>query len=264
MPESSPTTAFFGRSFGVVFGLATHALFAFTVWQLVWFLAGHAPAAPWTASLTWAAWPSLAIDWLLATMFAVPHSVLLLPGVRQRLSQHAIPAAFYGCFYCVVTCVVLLTTILCWQPSEVVVWAWPVSVRPWITAAFVGSWGMLFYSLHLTGLGYQTGWTPWWQWVRGLPATRREFRPRGAYRFLRHPVYLSFLGLVWFTPVITLDRAILIVAWTTYIFIGSSLKDRRLLFFIGRKYREYQSRVPGYPGMPLGPLARVPLLTGRP
>ena len=31
-----------------------------------------------------------------------------------------------------------------------------------------------------------------------LPQERREFQPRGAYSFLRHPVYLSFLGLVWF------------------------------------------------------------------
>lgn len=258
MQESSRKDALLGRSFGI----ATHVLFAFTVWHLVWFLAGHAPATP-AAILDRPLVAPMAIDLALATMFAVPHSLLLLPGVRQRLSQQAIPGAFYGCFYCVVTCVALLTTILCWQKSDVVVWAWPVSVQPWITAAFVGSWGMLFYSLHLTGLGYQTGWTPWWRWVRGLPPGRRDFQPRGAYRFLRHPVYMSFLGLVWFAPVVTLDRAILIAVWTASIFIGSTLKDRRLLFFIGAQYRAYQSRVPGYPGMPSGPLARVPLVTGR-
>jgi hypothetical protein len=31
---------------------------------------------------------------------------------------------------------------------------------------------------------------------------------RGAYRPLRHPVDLSFLGLVWFVPVIILDRIV--------------------------------------------------------
>lgn len=252
------------RACGIAFGLATHLLFAFTVWHLVWFLAGHAPAMPARAVLDRSLVATIAIDWALATMFAVPHSMLLLPAVRGRLTKEFMPAAFYGCFYCVVTCVALLTTIFCWRTSDVVVWAWPVAVQPFITAAFVGSWVMLFYSLHLTGLGYQTGWTPWWRWVRGLPQGRRDFRPRGAYRFLRHPVYLSFLGLVWFAPVVTLDRAILIAVWTAYIFVGSSLKDRRLLFFIGDQYREYQARVPGYPGMPVGPLARVPLLTGRP
>jgi hypothetical protein len=46
--------------------------------------------------------------------------------------------------------------------------------------------------------------------------------------------------------------------WTTYIFIGSALKDGRLLHFMGDTYREYQARVPGYPGVGFGPLGRVP------
>ena len=79
----------------------------------------------------------------------------------------------------------------------------------------------------------------------------------GAYRVLRHPVYLSFLGLIWCVPLVTLDRVVLMVVWSAYIFVGSVLKDRRLLFFIGDEYRGYQSRVPGYPGIPFGPLARI-------
>ena len=83
--------------------------------------------------------------------------------------------------------------------------------------------------------------------------------PQSVYRFLRHPVYLSVRGLVWFVPVVTLDRAVLIAVWTVYIYVGSVLKDRRLLFYVGDEYRRYQADVPGYPGMPFGPLARVPL-----
>lgn len=261
MQESSRLSL--ARALGIVFGLATHALFAVTVWHLVWFLAGHAPIAGGQPTTTADQFRRLALDAGLATLFAVPHSALLLPAVRRTLSTRIVPAAFYGCFYCVVTCIALLATILWWQPSDVVVWAWPMAVRPWITAAFVGCWALLLYSLHLTGLGHQTGWTPWWRWVRGLPQERREFHPRGAYSFLRHPVYLSFLGLVWFTPVVTLDRAVLIAIWTAYIFIGSVLKDRRLVFFLGDYYRAYQARVPGYPGIPAGPLARVPVGTIR-
>jgi hypothetical protein len=43
---------------------------------------------------------------------------------------------------------------------------------------------------------------------------------------LPRPVYLSFLGLIWFAP---LDRVVLMSAWSAYIFVGSVLKDRRLL-----------------------------------
>jgi methanethiol S-methyltransferase len=74
---------------------------------------------------------------------------------------------------------------------------------------------------------------------------------------MRHPVYLSFLGLVWLRPTMSLDRAVLLVVWTVYIFVGSVLKDRRMEFYLGDRYREYQARVVGYPGMLFGPLARV-------
>jgi hypothetical protein len=30
----------------------------------------------------------------------------------------------------------------------------------------------------MTGLGWQTGLTPWWHWVRGVPQPRREFLER--------------------------------------------------------------------------------------
>jgi len=46
--------------------------------------------------------------------------------------------------------------------------------------------------------------------------------------------------------------------WTTYIFVGSALKDGRLVHFMGDTYRDYQARVPGYPGVGFGPLGRVP------
>ncbi len=238
------------RSAGILFGVATHGLFAVTVWYVFWFLKG----LPRTESASGNLW----IDALLAAQFTIPHSVLLLPAVRQRLTR-MIPPAFYGCLYCVVTCACLLLMISAWRPHETVYWHFSGFGGTLVTAAFFGSWVGLFYSLYLNGMGYQTGWTPWWHWLRGRPLPMRRFEPRGVYLWLRHPLYLSFLGLIWFTPTMTADHAVLTGIWTTYIFVGSCLKDRRLLFYLGDNYRHYQSAVAGYPGMPLGPLARVPL-----
>jgi methanethiol S-methyltransferase len=121
----------------------------------------------------------------------------------------------------------------------------------------------LFYSLSLTGLGWQTGWTPWIHWLRGVAPPKRKFEPCGVYRMLRHPVYLSFLGLIWFTPTMTLDHAVLTAVWTTYIFYGSYLKDERLAFYLGDVYRHYQERVAGYPGVCWGPLGKRSLKLDR-
>lgn len=243
---------------GVAVGVATHVLFGFTVWHLFRFLSGE-PSLPIDAPRvsTGEAAARLAGNAVAALAFALPHSVLLHPATRNRLRTHISPA-FYGLFFCVATCLSLLTVIFTWQPSSQILCEFTGWGRTVVRGAFYASWIALFYSLALNGLGWQTGLTPWLAWVRQQPQPRREFRVRGAYRWLRHPIYLSFLGLIWFNPRLTFDRVILLVVWSTYIFVGSWLKDLRLAKFVGEAYRDYQRDVPGYPFIPWGPLGRIP------
>src|SRR5262249_9727231 len=156
--------------------------------RLFLFLAGASQGLlmPWSSGvrLPWYAW-----DILLAVQFAVPHSWLLLPGTRQRL-QRLVPAPFYGCFFCSVTCLCLLATIELWQRQSAALWRLDGTPAALVRAVFLAFWPALIYSLSLTGLAYQTGWTPWWAWLRGRLPPPRQFRPRGAYRLIRHPVYL--------------------------------------------------------------------------
>jgi hypothetical protein len=147
----------------------------------------------------------------------------------------------------------------CWTTSPTIWWEFTGVARVLIQTAWYGSWVLLIYGLWLGGFGHQTGATAWWNWVRHRPQQTRPFDPRGAFLWIRHPAYLGFIGLVWFTPVITADRGLLIVSWTLYVLIGSWLKDERLAYYIGEPYRLYQSRVPGYPGVFIGPLAKRPL-----
>jgi protein-S-isoprenylcysteine O-methyltransferase Ste14 len=242
------------RAAGIAVGVLTHVLFAYTVWRLFWFLKGEvgAPGRGQADNVG----RSLGLDGLLAAQFAIVHSALLLPATRRRLGRW-IAAPFYGCFFCVATCTCLLLAIQCWRPAaQQACWA----LQGWagwvMEGGFYASWAALFYSLSLTGLGYQTGWTPWWHWLRRRPLPARDFRPRGVYHVLRHPIYLSFLGLIWFTPTMTADRTVLTAVWTVYIFVGSYLKDERLAYYLGPKYRRYQQRVAGYPFMLFGPLAK--------
>jgi protein-S-isoprenylcysteine O-methyltransferase Ste14 len=238
----------------MVCGVVTHALFVITVVRLYGFLdASGEPQRSAVENLCGA----LTWDVALALQFALVHSALLHPVVRRRL-QRWIRNEFYGLFFCGATCTGLLLTIAGWRPCGPVLWELHDVARTSMTAAFAAAWALLFYSLYLSGLGWQTGWTPWWQWVRRRPASRRTFDERSLYRWLRHPIYASFLGLIWFTPVMTLDHAVLTGVWTVYIFVGSWLKDRRLEFYLGDRYRDYEARVPGYPFLPIGPLGRKP------
>lgn len=232
-----PSTLRQGARFaaGVLLGIATQGLFLITVWQLFAFLKGGLPEQP--GSLWW--------DVLLAAQFAIPHSGLLLPRTKRWLGRWVSPA-FYGSLFCVVTCVSLLLTFSFWKTSPFVMWEAHGLARELVECGYYGSWIALFYSLWLSGLGYQTGLTPWWYWLRGKPQPRRGFEVRGAYRVLRHPIYFSFLGLIWFTPKMTLDHAILTGLWTVYIFVGSRLKDERLTLYLGDSYQQYRERIPGF------------------
>ena len=75
-------------------------------------------------------------------------------------------------------------------------------------------------------------------------------QPAWRISLIRHPGYMSFLGLVWFTPDMTIDRAMLVAIWTAYIFLGSRLKDMRLYHYLGSTYSAYRSRVPAYVPLP--------------
>jgi protein-S-isoprenylcysteine O-methyltransferase Ste14 len=170
-----------------------------------------------------------------------------------------IPPAVYGVCYCAATCVSLLVVIGAWQPCGSPVWDLHGPAKVAVRGGFYGSWVLTLYSLYLSGYGHQTGWTSWWPWVRGRAVPKRVFQPRGIYWLLRHPVYLGFLGLVWFVPCMTIDRATLTAVWTVYVFVGSYLKDRRMVHYLGMSYRQYQAEVPGYPLMLAGPLGRLSL-----
>jgi protein-S-isoprenylcysteine O-methyltransferase Ste14 len=239
------------RWLGVLLGFGAHAMLGVTVWFLFPFLMdSSAPESK--ASPAWWSW-----DILLIVQFGLSHSVLLYPPVRDWLERY-LHGALHGVFFTLITCISLLLLVLTWQQSSIEYWRLEGWERYAIQAAYLASWVALAYTVSLTGAGFQTGWTPFWAWLRGKPRPRRRFEIRGAYRWLRHPVYLSFLGLVWFTPTMTLDRALLTGLMTGYVFLGSYFKDRRLLFFLGDAYRDYQSEVPGYPVIGLGPLGRVP------
>lgn len=234
------------RACGIAFGIATHALFFYTLYRVFFFL--FADRVPSPVGSLW-------FDFLLAAQFGVIHSFLLHFRTRKLLSPW-IGVPFYGCFFSAATCLTLLLVFAGWRSAEPTIWRLSGALRTVVETAYVGSWLMLFFSLCVSGISYQTGFLPWWLWVRGHEAPRRPFAPRNIYLVLRHPVYLSFMATVWFNPVMSLDRLLLAVVWTAYIFVGSWLKDERLIHYLGDTYRVYQEKVPGYPFLPFGPLAR--------
>lgn len=70
------------------------------------------------------------------------------------------------------------------------------------------------------------------------------FVVRGLYRWVRHPLYLFMILMIWSCPDLTSDRLLFNGLWTVWIVIGSILEERDLVSEFGNAYREYQRKVP--------------------
>jgi protein-S-isoprenylcysteine O-methyltransferase Ste14 len=195
-------------------------------------------------------------DLLLVAAFAVPHSILLLPPVRRAMARH-MPAQLTGAVYCWSGCLGLWLLMALWQPVGPELWHADATARWTILILAAAGWLLLGYSMHLSGLGWQTGLTPFLAWRNGGPDPRRRLHRRSLHRWMRHPIYLSFLVVSWLVPVMTADRLLLALGFTAYVYLGSWAKDRRLLRLIGDEYRRYMAEVPGFPVIGFGPLGIV-------
>jgi protein-S-isoprenylcysteine O-methyltransferase Ste14 len=76
----------------------------------------------------------------------------------------------------------------------------------------------------------------------------------GLYRWVRHPLYLFGLILLWLTPAMTVNLLTVFIMLTAYIFIGATLEERRLVEEFGDSYIDYSRRTPMIvPGLRLKP-----------
>lgn len=76
------------------------------------------------------------------------------------------------------------------------------------------------------------------------PIAGTPFTVRGPYRWVRHPLYLFSLIIIWSCPIFTTDRLLHNGLWTIWIVIGATLEERDLVGCFGDAYRTYQKKVP--------------------
>jgi methanethiol S-methyltransferase len=71
-----------------------------------------------------------------------------------------------------------------------------------------------------------------------------ELVTKGFYRWVRHPLYLFGLLILWLTPVMTLNLLIAYLSLTVYLLVGAMFEERKLEREFGTQYTEYKRRTP--------------------
>jgi protein-S-isoprenylcysteine O-methyltransferase Ste14 len=179
----------------------------------------------------------------LCIVFFIQHSGMVRKSFRQRLA-HSFPAEYEGALYAIASGIVLLVLMALWQKSATIVaiprgvFRWPFHMTFWLSfAGFI--WGA-----RALGAFDPFGLRPILGRLRGTEPRRMSFVVRGPYRWVRHPLYLFMVVIIWSCPDLTGDRLLFNCLWTVWIVIGSILEERDLVLEFGDVYREYQRRVP--------------------
>ena len=78
----------------------------------------------------------------------------------------------------------------------------------------------------------------------GGEAERSVLVTGGLYRYVRHPIYLFSLLVVWLIPVMTLNTLVVLLTLSVYVFVGAYFEERKLLADYGSAYADYRSHTP--------------------
>lgn len=194
-------------------------------------------------SLGFAPFVSLLVDAGLSLLFFVQHSGMVRRGFR-KISARFAPTGGTSAVYAIASGVALLLVVIFWQSTDRVLFSAEGPAR-WILrlaslAAIVG----IFAGSSSLGAFDPFGVTPLIARMRGKTPRAPRFVVRGLYRWVRHPLYLFCLVIIWAHPVLTSDRLLLDVLWTAWIVIGTILEERDLAREFGTDYQQYQRRVP--------------------
>ncbi len=187
---------------------------------------------------------SLMLDTLLCLLFFIQHSIMVRRGFRLWLTR-TVRADFHGALYAAASGTVLLLLTGLWQPVGSILWTPPGPFRwamivvfltagagAWWGSKSLGDFDALGVKPALRAFGSQK------------PIAATPFTVRGPYRWVRHPLYLFSLMIIWSCPIFTLDRLLHNGLWTIWIIIGATMEERDLVACFGEAYRSYRKTVP--------------------
>ncbi len=194
--------------------------------------------------------PSLVVDALLLTLFALQHSVMARPAFK-RVWTRVVPWAVERSTYVLFASLVLALLFWQWRPIAGTVWtveqpaaAVALTVLGWLGWATILASTFMIDHFHLFGL----------KQVGAFFGRRKLSEPRFMtpllYRLVRHPLMLGFLVAFWATPVMTASRLLFVLASTGYILVAVRFEERDLVAVFGERYQSYRKRVRAFVPLP--------------
>jgi methanethiol S-methyltransferase len=194
----------------------------------------------------------------LFSVFALHHSVMARTGAKAWLMHH-VPVELERSSYVWIASALFLMTCLTWQPIPSLVyevgapWSWG------LTAARVAGICLTLDAASRIDPRELAGLRQAWRYGAAphagiAPATvdrvgasalgtPEPLVARGGYRFVRHPIYLGWILMVWGVPHVSAGRLTFAIISTLYLLVAIPLEERSLRERFGAGYGSYTHRV---------------------
>lgn len=177
------------------------------------------------------------VDTLLFSGFALHHSLLARDRAKHLLAR-VIPARFERSMYVWTASALAVAMCLAWQPVPGMVYRVDGVARvPFWMAQLLGAVVVLraarvISPFELAGIAQAAG-----------HRSSHALQIVGPFRFVRHPIYLGWIVMVFATPTLTANRLLFAVVSTLYLILAIPWEERSLAAVHGDRYRDYQRAV---------------------
>ncbi|MFK8114989.1 MAG: methanethiol S-methyltransferase [Rubripirellula sp.] len=193
------------------------------------------PQLPWIAAV--------GVNLLLLAVFAIQHSVMARPTFKRWWTK-TVPQAAERSTYVLFSNLAMIVMFAFWQPIGGVVWDVSyVEVQAALYAIYGLGWLMVLYTTCLLNHFEMFGVRQVYLNLNGRPYTPLPFHEPSLYRYVRHPLYVGWLMVFWFTPIMTMSHLLFAIGTTAYILIAIRLEERNLEDALP-EYADYKQRVP--------------------
>lgn len=240
-----------GRALTFLYGVASYSVFFLAFLYSIGFVGNIAVPKSIDSGVQGALAPSLAVNLVLLSIFALQHSIMARPGFKKVWTR-IIPKSMERSTYVLLTSLALVLIFAYWQPLPGLIWdVTGTAMGSVLQIVFWAGWLIVLTSTfmidHLELLGLKQVYSNFMQ--RDL--RHSGFRKPLFYRLVRHPIMSGFLIAFWAAPAMSAGHLLFAVVTTAYIYIAVRLfEEKDLVAEIGEQYVTYQKEVGAFiPGI---------------
>ncbi len=192
---------------------------------------------------------AVAINLLLLVQFPMGHSFFLSDRgmkVLEIFAPKSYAKTLRTTVYATIASIQLILLFTFWNFSGIFIWQIETPASLSMITLNLLSWALLSISSIQAGYKVQTGSLGWTSVYQGKAPVFPDMPHRGLFSIIRQPIYLSFSLVLWTSPNMSLDLFIVALSYTLYCYFGPMLKEKRFQKIYGKRFFDYQQKVPYY------------------